>query len=363
MKIGILTFHCAHNYGAVLQAYGLQEYLKSKGHEVHIIDYRPRYLTKVYHKSGIRCWISKSLVRTCKKLLNEPFLMKTRAKRWDNFDRFINERFNLAPFDEQGSDGYDAVIVGSDQIWNPRITGGKFDKVFFGKGTAGRILAYAASSRFKELTDKERQFFQESLKGIDAISVREDSLRHLLQPLTEKKIETAIDPTLLAGCSAFNPIACKPDTKRPYVFIYNIDPQETTHEMARRIAKQIDGDVFELTASLASHKQADGIKRVDDISPEQLLGYIRYATCVITTSFHGTALSLLFQRPFYAVRQKSNADLRVESLLEKIGLTDHFINKDERPDFLPIDYATINERIEAERTVSKTFLLKGLTRT
>ena len=43
MKIGILTFHSAHNYGAVIQCYGLQQYLTSLGHQVFVIDYRPHY--------------------------------------------------------------------------------------------------------------------------------------------------------------------------------------------------------------------------------------------------------------------------------------------------------------------------------
>lgn len=358
MKIGILTFHCAHNYGAVLQAYGLQEYLKSQGHEVHIIDYRPRYLTKQYAKNSLIFWISKEFFRTCKKLINEPFLFRTRARRWDKFDKFIRERFNLAPFEKEGTDGYDAVIVGSDQIWNPHITGGKFDDVFFGRNISCRVVAYAASARFKELNNQEKLYFRERLKDIDTISVREDSLRRLLQPLTNKKIETVVDPTLLAGRNIFTSIVCKPDTTRPYVFIYNIDSHRETHEVALRIARQISGDVFELTCYLKNCRQYAGIKRVDDLSPEQFLGYILHAACVVTTSFHGTALSLLFQRPFYTVRQNSDADLRTESLLKRITLTDRFINKGTFPDFQPIDYTHINELIEEDRLTSKIFLSK-----
>ena len=38
-KIGILTFHNCVNYGAAMQAYGLQSFLISKGYNVEIIDY------------------------------------------------------------------------------------------------------------------------------------------------------------------------------------------------------------------------------------------------------------------------------------------------------------------------------------
>ena len=39
MKIGVITFHGADNYGSVLQAYALTEYLNDKGYDAEIIDY------------------------------------------------------------------------------------------------------------------------------------------------------------------------------------------------------------------------------------------------------------------------------------------------------------------------------------
>lgn len=77
MKIGILTFHCAHNYGAVLQAYGLQEYLRSQGHETYIIDYRPGYLTRNYKAFNIRFWMASTPREIVYKLRYEPFYGNT----------------------------------------------------------------------------------------------------------------------------------------------------------------------------------------------------------------------------------------------------------------------------------------------
>ena len=76
MKIGILTFHCAHNYGAILQCFGLQEYLKSLGHDVYVIDYRPDYLTRGYKRHSFRDWICSKPLLAIQKLINEPFLYK-----------------------------------------------------------------------------------------------------------------------------------------------------------------------------------------------------------------------------------------------------------------------------------------------
>lgn len=98
MKIGILTFHCAHNYGAVLQAYGLQEYLRSQGHETYIIDYRPGYLTRNYKAFNIRFWMASTPREIVYKLRYEPFLWKHRILRGKAFDRFIRNRFDLHPY-------------------------------------------------------------------------------------------------------------------------------------------------------------------------------------------------------------------------------------------------------------------------
>jgi len=78
MRIGILTFHCAHNYGAMLQCYALQEYLVAQGHEVSVVDYRPDYLTHGYVRHALHHWISRNPLRAVKRLLTEPFLYRTR---------------------------------------------------------------------------------------------------------------------------------------------------------------------------------------------------------------------------------------------------------------------------------------------
>ena len=119
MKIGILTFHCAHNYGAVLQAYGLQEYLRSQGHETYIIDYRPGYLTRNYNALNIRFWMASTPREIVYKLRYEPFLWKHRILRGKAFDRFIRNRFDLHPYVRHTNfSDFDAIFLGSDQIWN-----------------------------------------------------------------------------------------------------------------------------------------------------------------------------------------------------------------------------------------------------
>ena len=90
MKIGIITFQCAHNYGAVLQAYGLKEYLKSLGYSVNIVDYRPRYKVNTYRKFNPRYWLSRNPYKCIIRLFIEIIVKPTRIKRWYAFEDFIN---------------------------------------------------------------------------------------------------------------------------------------------------------------------------------------------------------------------------------------------------------------------------------
>ena len=158
MKIGILTFHCAHNYGAVLQCYATQEFLRGKGYDVEVINYRPYYLLHPYQLFNYRRVLCKNPIRLIKKFIQELLLFPVRYKRWRAFEGFINEQLQLGsvvtnklPID------CDVYLIGSDQVWNPKITNG-FDDVYFAQfpfaKAKKRYVAYAASMEAKKLKNE-----------------------------------------------------------------------------------------------------------------------------------------------------------------------------------------------------------------
>lgn len=359
MKIGINTFHCAHNYGAVLQAYGLQEYLRSLGAEVYIIDYRPKYLTRPYHPLNIRLWLAKSLSKTLKKFFTEFVLYWVRRRRYNAFNKFIIDRLNLYPYTaELDYSEFDAIFLGSDQIWNPRISGGNFDKFFFGEGAKCKVISYAASMGAEELTDYQKTYYTDNLHKLTEIGVREDSLNKLLQPLTKKRIYTTIDPTLLAGRDIFENIAKNPNIKKPYILVYEVASYPETLRMAQHIATQIDAEIVYLMSSFRSAKNLS-IKDLD-ASPDEFVGYIKNAACVVTTSFHGTAFSIIFNRPFYTIRQNNKADTRAHSLLNRIGLLDRFVDLTALPTLTDVNYIDINVLLQNEIRSSREFISNSL---
>lgn len=345
MKIGILTFHCAHNYGAMLQCYALQEYLVAQGHEVSVVDYRPDYLTRGNARHALHHWISRNPLCAVKRLLTEPFLYRTRGKRWDGFDRFMRTKLHLTPY-HPASDyvNFDLIIVGSDQIWSTRLTGEKFDPVFFGKGLACRSISYAASMSPCYLNDEERKVLPGLLRNLDALSVRETELAELVRPLTEKKVWVVCDPVLLLAHEEWERRCVPVKRNRPYVLCYNLMRSEACMKQAREISKELGCEVVEITAML--HLTKPGKHCLQTLDPISFISYFKEAAFVVTSSFHGTVFSVLFHKPFYVVGM-GNLGGRSAALLERLELKDRLLEHASGRASLKIDY-TKADRLLAE---------------
>ena len=363
MKIGLLTFHCAQNYGAVLQCYATQEFLKSKGYEIEVIDYRPDYLLRPYRLFNTKRLVCGNPITSTINLVKELIQFPRRCYRQWAYHRFAKKYLTLSKTVTKAliPSHYDTYIVGSDQIWNPKLTHGFDDAYFcrfaFPKGDK-RYIAYAASMEAKELSPEARQYYQEVLKDFDAVSVREGDLAQLLQPLTPLQITQVLDPTLMADPCIWNAFATRHFTKKKYVVIYQGRSNKASERVAKNIAKQVGGEVFILSTWFSLSRGESH----QNIGPEEFVDVIRHAACVITTSFHGTAFSIIFNRPFYTIRMNDGADTRSQSLLESLNLQDRMISTDSSPIFSPIDYSEANTKLKELRCNSQEFLLKALDR-
>lgn len=356
MKIGILTFHCAHNYGAVLQCYALQEVLKGMGHTVEVIDYRPDYLRIPYDVISLRRIWSRNPLRLAKRIISETLSFPQRILRHREFERFINRYLNLSKSTGIPSD-YDVYVIGSDQIWNSKITNG-FDGVYFGyfpfpKGKR-KYIAYAASMEAESLDRVAKDYLRKALNNFDAVSVRETHLAALLQPLTDKKISVVLDPTLLADASVWDSFLGSKPLERKYVLVYQVRVDEATMRIANHIASQLGAKVVTIS-SYSTWKRSKHLYWAE--SPQAFVNWIKHASCVVTTSFHGTAFSIILNKSFYSLALGSG-DTRSASLLKLVGLEDRMIDKSALPSFQQIDYAgrQVNDKLAKYRNASRTFL-------
>jgi hypothetical protein len=361
MKIGLLTFHAAHNYGAVLQAYATQEKVKELGFDIDIIDYNPSYLIK---QNLLPLSFQNSFSINLKIAIESIITFPWKIKRRGNFQKFISQKMKLSQVKYQNhpfnlNNDYDLFIMGSDQIWNCKLTKG-FDAVYLGnfstKASAKKIT-YAASMSHYNLTSSQKIEFNKLLKNFNAISVREVELKELLEDEYDTKSTVVLDPTFLIDAKKWSSIAVFPRIKQKYVLAYSIDLREDALRMAHKIAKEIHAVVIELTVIVDKRVLKNGYQTA---SPEEYVGFFENAAFVVTSSFHGTAFSVIFNKPFYSIAHGSDKDSRQKTILENLGLLDRFILKNATPSFLELDYTLPNSRLETMREKSVQFLKNNL---
>jgi hypothetical protein len=341
MKVGIVTFSAAYNYGAALQCRCLQEVLSGLGLDAYVVDYRPAYLTEPYK-------ILKPYY--CKKpaiLFQLPFRFWGARRRDRAFRRFQK----AMPRVSCGTGGLDAVFFGSDQIWNPRICKG-MDPVFFA-GTEAfattRNVSYAASDGSVKLSPLEAAEYQRFLKNFYRLGVREESLRERLAGWGFSSVVT-LDPVLLAGRPVLDGMAVSlRHHSAPYVLTYEAVDYPRVKVLARSFGHKV--------VSVAREPYSQGR---NGYGPGEFVSLFREASAIVTTSFHGVALALLYHKDFYYVETGKASDDRIRNLLTALGLAGRMVPEGGKPAAEEIDYVAVDRTLERLRTVSLNFIKEAL---
>lgn len=359
MKIGILTFHRAHNYGAVLQAYALQTVLVNMGHKVFFIDYEPLALQKHYKCFKIERVITLNLVKGVKNLISEILAYPFRLQRANRFNQFLESNMKISPYIPDNVGTYDCVILGSDQIWSKTITK-TIDPVFFGKDftKSSNVISYAASMKNEAISEIDKNTFSLLLNELTTISVREKSIARLLSPLTRNKIETVLDPTLLLTHREWK-LLCK-DIRvesEEYILVYQVSINEKANVLANRLAKEHNCKVINMSTSANF-----STNKFQWTSPQHFVSLFLNAKYIVTTSFHGTAFSVIFNKPFYTIRHDVDSNNeRVVELLNKINLNNRIISDiDTIKSTDAICWDEVNKNLETLRKHSISFLQKSI---
>lgn len=371
IKIRILSYHNAHNYGAVLQAYGLQNVIKLLGYnDVKFLRYNPKYLSGRYVTYKTEGAGIKKLLSILKNILNtirRPFFYLSKERRNRSFDLSIYRMLLqtdklILDESELKSEVCDVLICGSDQIWNTAITG-NFDRVFFGYGDYLETplkIAYAPSTETSSLDEQRIKEIVPLLNNFNYLSVRENTLAEILQPLTEKNIEVCIDPTILCGREAYDKIAIKPKRKK-YIVVYAYNPQDKLiQDLIASVPNRNEYSVVILTlVHTSSMIDFFNPNIQSDITVEEFLGYFRYADYVVTNSFHGLAFSLIFQKNFNAAFVK-NKSARLVSLMSQINLMNRYHYDNTNINWDKIDFSKVEEKMNILRTQSLHYIEKCL---
>lgn len=353
---GIVTFHRAQNYGAVLQAYALQRVVMSLGWNAVFVDYRNPILERAY--SVYPSIFKDSKRQVARKLLNLILDKNRLLSRKNNFNSFVERRLQVQALDDIGH--LDALVLGSDQIWNKNYTKG-FVKEYFGVFSlfsANRVISYAASMGQSGLAVDDASEFASLIGNIDYLGVREHSLANLIVKNCESRdVEVNLDPTFLLSSYEWYELAEERSVAEEYVLLYEVEPNKAANELADSVALELGVRVVRLTGRSSYKYNADVIS---DAAPEEFLSLFRYAAFVVTTSFHGTAFSIIFERPFFTVTFGNDTDLRSVELLDSVALTSRLVSGVKNRPSLSLSFVEPSKRLESLRENSVRFLRNGL---
>ena len=323
MKTAILTFQDAANYGAVLQAYALQRTLGEafSPDEAGVLNYHCKLIEKKHKPS----YVSKkdNPIKGYLKMLRYYRLKSTRRQRFDGFkDKYLN----LIPYDtgeekERFLKDFDAIVVGSDQVWNTDLTGND-GTYFLSDFPSVKRFSYAASIGKTEINDAERLRYRE-LAALDAISVREESAKKILNGIIPNEIATVPDPVLLLDKEQWRGIEKQYGDLKPgsYVLLYHFNTGASLVRFAQQKAKEHG---CRLVCIQSVDKKIPGAQVICDASPDEFVWLFDNAACVVTNSFHGTMFSVIFEKEFYS-ETKMNRSTRVVELLKKYKMADSIL--------------------------------------
>lgn len=331
----ILTFFDEINYGAVLQSYAMQTKLQAYYSEVNIINYQPTVMKT-----------KKSLINfgSFKGFLLSVFSLRVNLKRKKVFSHFIENQLRVKDLSVLKNYDENDVFLGSDQIWNPRITG-SVDPVFFGVIPTLRrrkTIAYAPSFGVSNLTEGELSGISTFLPNVDCLSVREQEAKNLISACTSEEIRVVCDPTLLLKADDWKDKILIPPVIDEYIFIYSLSQDAEVFKVANHISQNLNIPIVEAYLGRRPKKATNNHKVLNALSPEEFLGYIYNSKYVVTDSFHGTVFSIIFHKEFYCVPFKGKEG-RIKDLLSRCNLSNRIvssiesINLEERIDFNLVD--------------------------
>lgn len=322
MNIGIITFHCAHNYGAVLQAYSSKTFLESLGHTVYFIDYRPNFLTDKYKVYNWKRYLSLSPIKMLTKFKNEIPIRKERIKKYLHFERFINDilldKGRKACRTKKDYQKLDILFLGSDQIWNTKLSLGIKPFYFGDIGIDLPIMVYAASLE-DSIEPSLIEYMKKRLPKMKSLSVREPNLSLFLKEKVNIQTEIVVDPTLLLSSKDWEKLAVPVSAPQRYVLMYYFGYNPEVFYQAEKFAIAHD-----CTLKIISVGVYNDSRYINVVSPENFIWLFKNASFVLTNSYHGTAFSIINHIPFYT-EMKSGKNYRIKHLCMITGYSDRII--------------------------------------
>jgi hypothetical protein len=331
MKIGILTYHRAENYGALLQAYATKTYLESLGHDVSFVDYWPKYHSDYFKVFSLKAFMRSSMKSKLAKLSRLLLMGYILFQRKRTMQEFMHQYLGLSlyPKYEDRSlvteESYDAVIYGSDQIWRKQnLDGVGFDDWYFGSNNvrADKKIVYAGSMGKIDTDAQDDSYIKKQMSNFYRIGVRETDLLDYLTKLNVNSVQV-VDPVFLLTRQDWDKLVIPHRNKGRYILFYNLLNTHESISFTSQLSRQYGLPIYEITKKTSVFSTQSHL--VNNASIGEFLGLLKDAEYVVSNSFHGVAFSIIYEKQFYAVGMGAKAN-RVVSLLERVGIADRYIH-------------------------------------
>ena len=348
-KVGILTYHDALNYGAVLQAYALRKSLRKIGvSDVEVIDYKNSEVMSAANLKGllfgggikgILLFFSRiGVVFRFKQFRTKRLHLSKELKTQEEFEDYVK--------------GLDYVVVGSDQVWNEKWN--NCDEVFFlnAKMDNKKKCSYAASFGFEKLEEDKIAIYQKRLSEFAYLSVRENSAKDIVENTLGLTCKQHVDPVLLLDKEEWEKIEVDVKPKKPYILLYLVPYQKEAVEYAVKIAKEKG---MKIVMGSRSFKNLN-LKHAGNSSPQKFLGLIKNADMIVTNSFHGTAFSVIFEKKAVVMLNNSRGyNVRSRDLLAMCGIVEDDY-KGELVKTDNVDWPHVKQILKKEQNRSKEYM-------
>ena len=370
-KIGIITFHNSYNFGSIIESYSIQYYLRKSGYDCEIIDYASEGQEKLYsvfEKNSNLKNILKNLI-----LLLHYNHIKNNNKKYEEFkNKFMKLSQNYKKREELKKAEYDCIVAGSDQIWNTTIE--DFDFAYFiDFNDVCKKIAYApsfgAKNPKKYASDEEYNKIKKLLKKFDFVSIRENNGKLWLKEEFGIDAKVLVDPTLLLNVNDYRNLEANYNKyeKEKYIFFYCPSFNAEICKLVKKISKKYKIKVLTWSSKSYYKKfiRRFGFELADYEDPSLYLKLIKDAQLVITTSFHGTIFSTIYEKRFFTIKngEMYGDDDRVRTLIDNVDLRERLINTifDENFDYMrDIDYRNSKNKINLLKKNSELFFKEAL---
>ena len=366
MKIALLSFHNAANYGAALQAYALQKVLESKGHESPYIDYQNAMRRHAYSMpyqivSSLKKGQLKSSIAY---IIGFPFMYLRKVR----FDKFYQRNLAVTPKTYKSSEEaselngqYDKFIVGSDQVWNPHNNGRDFAFMLDFVKDDSKKISYSSSFGITQIPSDLVDKYRTNPQKFKHIAVRESIGVKLVKEVSGRDAKLVLDPVMLMTKEDWLKIVEPIDEK--FVFTYtNRDNQ--FEKFLKQTGYQYEGKQYKLARATKFGDFLSSKVRVKFcMSPSDFVSSIYSADLIFTASFHCVAISIVLNKPFVVIlTRNAGKDERLLNLLELLGLEDRILSEKMTADDVNrvIDYKEVNRKLEKLRKDSLDYLLNSL---